>query len=167
MFGRYFRELIRLAWKSSWAAANGIEGAALAGFATAWFGPLTIIPGKGILAALNWLLSYLLYVIPALVLIFVIRVIFIAPFQLWKSRADFSDVIRANVYARLAAIDPEPRRELYRIVTGEIEAQQLNVEAQSALERAGFLRHAVNYNPPAFIETHGQRIEQWFRENPP
>lgn len=85
MFRSYFQEIFVVALRSSWKAANGIEGAALAGAAMIWTGVLSIIPGAGSwVQAANWFLSFVLYAIIAWAILFVFRLTFVAPFQLWK-----------------------------------------------------------------------------------
>jgi hypothetical protein len=85
MLKTYFLLLSKSACKSSWTAANGIEGAAIVGVITMWRGNISIISGSGpSIEAVNWALSFILYAAASFVLLFLIRIIFVSPFLIWK-----------------------------------------------------------------------------------
>ena len=79
---------------------------------------------------------------------------------------DFSDEKQSTVDSKLAALPLEVRRELYRIITGEIEVHQLNNNMRDHLEKVGFVNPAFAYTPAEFNEHHRPFIERWFRRNP-
>jgi hypothetical protein len=92
MLGMYLRELARQAVKSSWAAANGLEGAAIAGSVMIWRGVIGIFPGEAHGAQVaNWLLSFMAYAAISWAVLFLFRVAFIAPFQVWKAQTALLD----------------------------------------------------------------------------
>jgi hypothetical protein len=97
MFRKCLRELFMLSRRSSWAATNGVPGAALAGMATIWHGVLLTIPGEGtLISSLNWLASFLLYATIAWVILFIIQTIFVAPFQLWNEQCTKIHVLESE-----------------------------------------------------------------------
>jgi hypothetical protein len=79
---------------------------------------------------------------------------------------DSSDEMRSNIYIKMEKLSPEARRELYRVVTAEIETDQLNVGMKMELERVGFIKPAFAYTPAEFIERYRPFIVQWFKRNP-
>src|ERR1700731_1056093 len=85
MIHDYLKGLLGLALRSSWKAANGLEGAALAGAAMIWRGTWPIFgehnPWE---QAANWFLSFTLYAVIAWACLFFCRLAVTAPFQLWK-----------------------------------------------------------------------------------
>jgi hypothetical protein len=88
----YVRQCVRLSIRSSWAAANGLGGAAIAGAVVIWRGLIVLIPGDGqAIAAINWLISFILYAVVMWVLLFIVQVVFVAPFQLWRANAPLID----------------------------------------------------------------------------
>jgi hypothetical protein len=78
----------------------------------------------------------------------------------------FSDEMRSNIYSKIERLSPEANHALHRVVTAEIEADQLNVDMRGELERAGFIKPAFAYTPAEFIERYRPLIQQWFRERP-
>jgi hypothetical protein len=59
MLAKYFWNLVLLAWVSSWRAANGLEGAVLAGILMVWPGVLTFVSGDTRWdKASNWAISF-------------------------------------------------------------------------------------------------------------
>ena len=79
--------------------------------------------------------------------------------------ADFSGEKQSNVNSKMDAIPLEARRELYRIITGEIGIHQLNVYMRYQLEKVGFVKPADAYEPVKFTEQYRPFIEQWFKRN--
>lgn len=81
----YLAGIFKLALHSSWQAVNGLEGGLFAALATFWFGSLTIIhtPGSWVPTA-NLTLTFILYAAAAWIVLFLLRCIFFAPFQLWR-----------------------------------------------------------------------------------
>jgi hypothetical protein len=88
MLAKYFWNLVLLAWVSSWRAANGLEGAVLAGILMVWPGVLTFVSGDTRWdKASNWAISFLLYAAIAWSALFILRFLLIAPYQLWKNES--------------------------------------------------------------------------------
>jgi hypothetical protein len=89
MYKAYVRELFRKAAGASWRAANGLMGGALAGVALVWPGVLSIFSNaKWWTQAANWLLSFVLYALVAWLALFLLHLMFIAPYLCWKSLAE-------------------------------------------------------------------------------
>lgn len=81
----YLRGILSIALQSSWRAANGLWGAAIAGAALIWPGILTFASTKVWWAeAVNWLGSFVVYAAIAWVFIFAFQLIFLAPHKLWR-----------------------------------------------------------------------------------
>jgi hypothetical protein len=104
MLREYLTALIGHAKKASWAAANGIEGAVIAGGIMIWRGLLPILSGTDSLSqATNWMASFLLYAIFAWGLLFIVRIVLIAPFQLWKADREARMKIEGKLKEALGA----------------------------------------------------------------
>jgi hypothetical protein len=100
-FRSYLHGIFTFARQSSWKAANGLEGAALAGAAMIWLGLLAIIPGvSSWVQAANWFLSFILYAIIAWIVLFTFRFTLVAPFELWKRERIENAAKTANVDAQ-------------------------------------------------------------------
>jgi hypothetical protein len=161
----YCRRLLHTAWRHSFHAAHSIILALLilAGLLTYFF------PQVEIMIDLNG------WQVAAAVLgsIIVVRLA-LAPYWMWKSdqkeiatlKADFLDEERSNIHSKVAKLSPEVKRELYRVVTAEIETDQLTFTVRSELEKAGLIKPAFAYTPAEFIERYRPLIVQWFKQNP-
>jgi TRAP-type C4-dicarboxylate transport system permease small subunit len=96
MLRAYLKESLTVAARSSWRAANGLFGAAIAGAALIWPGVQNFTSRTNWWAdAANWLLSFAIYALVAWIILFILQLIFVAPFQLWRSER--------NLEARLPA----------------------------------------------------------------
>jgi phosphate/sulfate permease len=172
----FYYECGRESLSRSWAAANGFVGA-IVGAAMTSGGSLSFIDTGN--ATANGVLTFLVYFVVAYILAFIFGFFFISPFRVWKKerearlkveadsgQADLSDQKQSNVNSKLTNLPLEVKRALFRVVTGEIEVHQLNVEIRSALEKVGFVNPAVAYDPAKFNEQHRTFIERWFKRNP-
>lgn len=84
MIRPYVRGILSIALQSSWRAANGLWGAAVAGAALIWPGILKFASAKVWWAeAVNWLGSFIVYATIAWAFLFTFQFIFLAPYQLW------------------------------------------------------------------------------------
>jgi hypothetical protein len=93
----YFREVFTSAARSSWKAANGIAGAAIAGFGLIWPGIWKFTSRVDWWAdATDWIGSFLIYAGIAWIIIFVVHLVFLAPFQLWRVENDRSVALAEN-----------------------------------------------------------------------
>jgi hypothetical protein len=72
----------------------------------------------------------------------------------------------AFVYKRVRGLPPEAKCALYRVITGEVEVPQLNVDLRYELGKVGFVKPAFGHTPDEFNEQHRPFIEQWFKLNP-
>jgi len=117
MFRNYIQGILRLAWRSSWEAANGVEGAMLAGGIMIWRGILSIVVGEGqVVKTANWTISFALYTAISLVVLFIFRFVFIAPFQFWKVERE------ARIAAERKANNREERRNI-RMALSDLHSQ--------------------------------------------
>lgn len=85
MLKTYLRENLIISARSSWRAANGLSGAAIAGFALIWPGVQNFTSRTDLWAnAANWFGSFAIYAAIAWTILFILQFIFVAPFQLWR-----------------------------------------------------------------------------------
>jgi hypothetical protein len=70
-----------LALSPAWFAANGIFGTFIVGFLMIWRGVIPFFENSPIL---NWCSSFVLYVIVSVLALIGLRMLFVAPFQIWK-----------------------------------------------------------------------------------
>jgi len=114
MLRDYVKGILGLAFRSSWKAANGLEGAALAGAALIWPGLLPVfIRDESWAPAARWILSFVLYAAAAVIILFVIRLVFIAPFQIWRRDRKVDDLSLEIVYDPINPTYVRPITGLY------------------------------------------------------
>jgi TRAP-type C4-dicarboxylate transport system permease small subunit len=97
MLKTYLRECLIRAARSSWKAANGLAGAAIAGVALIWpgiqkFGSRT----EWWTDATNWLGSFVIYAGIAWAILFALQFIFVAPFTLWRDERNKNAALTAD-----------------------------------------------------------------------
>jgi hypothetical protein len=80
---RYIQSLIEESIRSSWAAANGLLGAALGGAAMIWRGVLPLV-STDLTNVSNWVLSFAIYAIGSWIVLFIANLILIAPYRSWQ-----------------------------------------------------------------------------------
>lgn len=108
MLKEYLRSIFGIASHSSWKAANGIAGAALAGFAMIWPGVVPFVPATRFWAQpTNWFFSFIMYAVIAWIVLLVFQLIFLAPYQLLKRER----LNRANA-ERKTAIEVSHNRQI-------------------------------------------------------
>lgn len=129
MLKAYLEESLTVAAHSSWRAANGLFGAAIAGAALIWPGVQKFILRTDWWAdAANWLCSFAIYAVVAWIILFILQLIFVAPFQLWRSERSKNATLEAGsqlndshrqeviehdrkLAARVREIFPEPHKQ--------------------------------------------------------
>jgi hypothetical protein len=80
----YIKKLSKLALRPSFAATNGVAGAALAGAMMIWRGVLPIMAAADAWApVVNWTATFILYAAISWIILFILEMIFISPFRLW------------------------------------------------------------------------------------
>jgi len=109
----YVRQCAALSFKASWGTANSLVGAILVAMAMILYGSLHFMPGSSLTAqAVNAGSTLAIYTACALLIIFIFRTMFIAPYQLWrdggykpgKSVAEIATIIDALEKAHAEAV---------------------------------------------------------------
>lgn len=99
----YIQSLIEESIRSSWVAANGLFGAALAGAAMIWRGILPLV-STDLTSVSNWVLSFVIYAIGSWIVLFIASLILIAPYRSWQKatqRGNAEHAARLNAEAQL------------------------------------------------------------------
>jgi hypothetical protein len=108
---QYIQGLIEESIRSSWVAANGLFGAALAGAAMIWPGVLPLV-STDLTSVSNWILSFAIYSIGSWIVLFMASLILIAPYRSWQKatqRGNAEYAARLNVEAQLDTKDKKLR----------------------------------------------------------
>jgi hypothetical protein len=162
MLEAYLKESLTIAARSSWRAANGLFGAAIAGAALIWPGVQQfILRADWWTDAANWLCSFATYAVVAWIILFILQLIFVAPFQLWRNERSKNATVKADsqlndtrrqgmiehdrkLSARIREIFPEPQKQK---LTSDLLNAHLYWDSQS-----NCLGEAINFLDSA--ETH-------------
>jgi hypothetical protein len=155
MLKAYLKESLTVAARSSWRAANGLFGAAIAGAALIWPGVQKFASRADWWAdAANWLFSFAIYAVVAWIILFMLQLIFVAPFHLWriersknatlKTDSQLNDSHRREAIehdrklaARVREIFPEPQKQ-------KLTSDLLNAHAYWDTQ-SNYLGDAINF----------------------
>jgi hypothetical protein len=123
----YIRRCSARSFKASWGAANNVVGAVLVTMAMILYGSIHFMGGDSLTAqAVNAGASIAIYTACALVIIFIFRTIFMAPYQLWldggyrpgKSAAEIMAIVdmlgKAHAEAITLVADTLPDSDFHR-----------------------------------------------------
>jgi hypothetical protein len=99
----YLWQCACVAFKSSWAGATGLIGTILGGLATTLLGSIHFInDATQIGKALNGAITTAIYAVGAWLIIFIIRTLFVSPFELWNKEVRLnSEILDKNRKDRL------------------------------------------------------------------
>ncbi|HEX5507461.1 MAG TPA: hypothetical protein VFX37_03060 [Pseudolabrys sp.] len=182
LVGEYLRKITALAAQSSWKALNGVEGAGLGGVAAIILGVLAPAQGNSLRATIeNWLINFVICTLIAWAGLFVVRLILVAPFQLWVGEQKRLNVLAADTITlgqdkkiehdktlatKFRTIFPEPSKQkitsdlLNQHAYWDIQSNQLAdaiVYLDSA--EAHFLLEELQLHAKAFVQATASLLE--------
>jgi hypothetical protein len=86
---QYCYECCRIGWESSWRSISNIIGSLIIGLGGTYFGTIHFRSGPTHDAqSINGIISFVIYVIAAWVMLFIVPALFVAPYRIWKAHKE-------------------------------------------------------------------------------